>query len=347
MVPRLKRTKLASNRRGNRKRSLITLPELLRRGRMRHDIAVQTELNPLRRRRRIRTVTTRAVTPAVIPNLMTLCNGVCGLLSIVVCTNSIIQLPDAWPVFIAASLVFAGMFFDMMDGQVARKLKQSSLFGTQLDSLSDAVTFGVAPVFLLQAFDGYVPRLALLLIGILHFSCVLLRLARFNVQTDAADSHEFFTGLPSPAAAGVVAAFAIALVAQNRWLEEDVLPWYQQASPYVVNAMMIAVPIIVTIASLLMVSNVCYRHVANQWRKRKMGSYQKTRSVLIVAAAIVCGVLALPIAFCLFAFEAPIAALYNNLRSKKDVPRLALPDGPATNSPDATAASRPSSESNI
>ncbi len=312
MAPHLRQPKL-DNRRSSRKRRLITLPELLRRGRLRHDIAVQTELNPLRMRRRIRTVSRRKVTPAAIPNLLTLCNGICGLLSILFATNAIVELSQYWSILLAGSFVFGGMFFDMMDGQVARRLKQSSLFGAQLDSLSDAVTFGAAPVFLLLAFNDYLPKPALLLIGVTHFSCALLRLARFNVQTDETDTHEFFTGLPSPAAAGVIASFALALVAQERWLEEETFPWYADVSPTITSIMMILVPMIALIGSLLMVSNICYRHVANQWRKRKMRAYQITRTVVICVTAIVCGILALPLAFCLFAFEAPFAALYRKV----------------------------------
>lgn len=313
MALRLKQSKL-NNRRPTRKRRLITLPELLRRGRKRHDIALHSDWNPLRMRRRVRTVSRPAVSPAAIPNLLTLCNGLCGILSIVCSANSIFDLSHRWSMFAAAALIFGGMFFDMMDGQVARRLKQSSLFGTQLDSLSDAVSFGAAPVFLLLMFNTYLNPIVLLLIGMVHFSCVLLRLARFNVQTDAADTHEFFTGLPSPAAAGIIASFAISFVALYRWERVDAMQWAQDVGPYLQTIFMIAAPAVTLIASLLMVSNICYKHVANRWRKKRMGSYQWTRTIIICLTVLTCAELALLLAFCLFAFEAPIQTLFQKIR---------------------------------
>ena len=111
-------------------------------------------------------------------------------------------------------ILFA-MVFDMLDGYVARLSKTASDFGGELDSLCDVVSFGVTPAFLLLKLGpGWEPNQFLhqLLAGIaaLYFCCTALRLARFNVE-NAPDptSHKRLRGLPSPGAAGCVAAFAI------------------------------------------------------------------------------------------------------------------------------------------
>jgi hypothetical protein len=79
---------------------------------------------------------------------------------------------------------------------------------------------------------------------------------------------------------------------------------------------MIAAPAVTLIAALLMVSNVCYRHVANRWRKKRMGSYQWTRTVIIFLTVLTCAELALLSMFCLFAFEAPIQTVLQKIRDR-------------------------------
>src|SRR5271163_2766120 len=106
------------------------------------------------------------------------------------------------------------MVFDMLDGYVARLSKTASDFGGELDSLCDVVSFGVTPAFLLLKLGpGWdVPLWHQLLAGIaaLYFACTALRLARFNVENNPdPSSHKRFRGLPSPGAAGCIAALAI------------------------------------------------------------------------------------------------------------------------------------------
>ena len=106
------------------------------------------------------------------------------------------------------------MLFDALDGYAARLFKTASDFGGQLDSLCDAISFGVAPAFLLlrMGADWDMPliRQAMVVIAALYMVCAILRLARFNVENspDPA-SHKRFKGLPSPGAAGCVASRAV------------------------------------------------------------------------------------------------------------------------------------------
>ena len=145
----------------------------------------------------------------VLASTMTAMNGYMGVASIFA---SIAQ-DYKW----AATCILLAILFDVLDGFVARLTRTVSEFGKQLDSLCDAVSFGVAPAVLI--FMVYLPeglRLQLparaeelldktgAYIGIIYVICTLLRLARFN--TFQADLRDSFIGLPSPAAGGTLAA---------------------------------------------------------------------------------------------------------------------------------------------
>jgi CDP-diacylglycerol--serine O-phosphatidyltransferase len=105
---------------------------------------------------------------------------------------------------VAAISIFVAMILDGLDGRVARMTNTQSEFGVQYDSLSDMVSFGVAPalVMYLWAFEslGKVGLFA----AFVHTAGGALRLARFNTQVEVADKR-YFQGLPSPAAAAILA----------------------------------------------------------------------------------------------------------------------------------------------
>ena len=107
---------------------------------------------------------------------------------------------------LAVIAIFAAMFFDGLDGRVARLTNTQSDFGLQYDSLSDMVSFGIAPAFVAYAWGlNNLGNLGVAA-AFIYASCAALRLARFNVQSALADE-KYFTGLPSPAAAALVAGF--------------------------------------------------------------------------------------------------------------------------------------------
>ena len=106
----------------------------------------------------------------------------------------------------AALAIFAAMIFDGLDGRVARMTNTQSDFGVQYDSLSDMVSFGVAPAVVAYGWGvSDLGKLGLAAVFV-YASCAALRLARFNVQAEMADK-KTFTGLPSPVAAALVAGF--------------------------------------------------------------------------------------------------------------------------------------------
>jgi CDP-diacylglycerol--serine O-phosphatidyltransferase len=152
---------------------------------------------------------------AVIPTLLTLANGVCGFSALVWASKIDFTESTEWYFALSGWLIIAAMVCDALDGFVARLSRTASKFGGELDSLCDAISFGAAPAFLLLKVGPAKqpqPFLHQLLVGVatLYLVCVLLRLARFNVQntTDPA-GHKRFRGLPSPGAAGCIASLAI------------------------------------------------------------------------------------------------------------------------------------------
>lgn len=137
----------------------------------------------------------------VLPNLLTTLNMFFGFFAIIYAINGKVDY--------AAYAIVAGALFDQMDGRVARWTKSTSHFGAEYDSLSDLVTFGVAPAVLLFLWSlepfGRLGWLA----TFFYMACGALRLARFNVQVDAAPKG-YFQGLPIPMAAGIVASSVLA-----------------------------------------------------------------------------------------------------------------------------------------
>lgn len=135
-----------------------------------------------------------------IPNLFTVGNLFLGVLSIILAFN---DRADG-----AALLVIIAMLLDGLDGRVARALNVQSEFGKELDSLSDVISFGVAPAFIMYqaAFSTDVSEPLAWIITAIFPICGALRLARFNVIEGIPG---YFIGLPIPAAGGVLATLAL------------------------------------------------------------------------------------------------------------------------------------------
>ncbi|MBG6114141.1 MULTISPECIES: CDP-diacylglycerol--serine O-phosphatidyltransferase [unclassified Polaromonas] len=134
----------------------------------------------------------------ILPNLFTLAALFGGFYAIVMAMNGRFDQ--------AAIGVFCAMVLDSLDGRVARMTNTQSAFGEQMDSLSDMVSFGAAPALI-----AYIWALTSLgrwgwIGAFVYCACAALRLARFNVNTAVVDKR-FFQGLPSPAAAALVAGY--------------------------------------------------------------------------------------------------------------------------------------------
>lgn len=136
----------------------------------------------------------------VVPNIVTTANMFCGFYSMTAAMRGD-YVNASWAIILAA-------VFDLLDGRIARLAKATSPFGVQYDSLSDLISFGMAPAMLFYqwVFVAY-DRLGLLA-AFFFLACAALRLARFNINTDKVEK-QYFQGIPSPAAAGLVATFVI------------------------------------------------------------------------------------------------------------------------------------------
>ena len=146
----------------------------------------------------------RRQTVYLLPNLCTLTALFCGFYAVVQSMNKNFE--------VAALAIFIAMVFDGLDGRVARWTRTQSEFGAEFDSLSDMVSFGVAPA--LVAYEWALRSLGKLgwMVAFIYCACAALRLARFNTMLTHSDKR-YFIGLPSPSAA--------ALVASSVWLSRD------------------------------------------------------------------------------------------------------------------------------
>ena len=126
----------------------------------------------------------------MVPSLLTLGNAACGFASITLAANMSPEKIAEGGLYMAGLLIFIAMAFDALDGPVARLAKQTSDFGAQLDSMCDAVSFGVAPAFLMLKFSPqeFAASRILWAIAVLYVLCALLRLARFNLATDSGEA---------------------------------------------------------------------------------------------------------------------------------------------------------------
>lgn len=172
------------------------------------------------------------LTPSVIPNLFTSLNMFCGFLSILSASEGNFNYA-AWLIFIAAA-------FDALDGMVARLTNSASELGVELDSLSDIVSFGAAPSFLLYKTYFYSMGTWGIIISALPLIAGGFRLAKFNIQV-VGFSKSFFLGLPIPSSALTLASF--------------VLAFYNESFPQPISDFI--TPMILVL-SFLMISNIRY-----------------------------------------------------------------------------------------
>ena len=251
---------------------------------------------------------------AILPSLLTLGNAVCGFGCITYAAKVGPEMATPNDLYFAALLIFAAMVFDVLDGPVARFAKQTSAFGAQLDSLSDAISFGVAPAFLMLKFSQFSlvlfhPRL-LWVIAVLYLLCAVMRLARFNVTQDNEPAHEYFRGLPSPAAAGMVASLVVIAPGLERFTAPEMKESAQRMGEFLVTTTSTALPIVTLIVACLMVSRIRYPHVFNQFFR---GRHTYRQFVKVIFALVVVGLiheLAIPVVLFYFVISSPLRAAW-------------------------------------
>ncbi|KAL4797219.1 hypothetical protein BDV19DRAFT_49505 [Aspergillus venezuelensis] len=157
-------------------------------------------------------------------DLVTELNGFCGIMSVFSSLRYCLGDPsDHGAIWTALGFMPFGLFFDFMDGRIARWRKKSSLMGQELDSLADLISFGMAPASAAFALGIRTPLDHLFLT--FFVLCGLTRLARFNVTAavlpkDKSGKSKYFEGTPIPTTLGIV-AFMSYWVSQG-WILEDI-----------------------------------------------------------------------------------------------------------------------------
>lgn len=201
---------------------------------------------------------------SVVPSFFTLMNLLSGFMAI-------IQVYQGYLVY-AAWLIVLAAFFDVLDGFMARLTNGSSEFGMELDSLSDIVSFGVAPGFLIYSWlfaDS--TGLGLPLVVALPALCGAVRLARFNVEARD-DSPSFFRGLPIPAQAMMLVSFFLTFYERI-----EIFDIFKQGINVVI------IPVIV-ILSILMVSTLPFDKIP-RFKKGEMRE-QRRKIFLFIGYAL-------------------------------------------------------------
>jgi CDP-diacylglycerol--serine O-phosphatidyltransferase len=152
----------------------------------------------------------------ILPSIFTVANMLCGYYAILATFEGQVADFDN-----AARAIGIAFLFDTLDGRIARMMGTNSAFGREFDSLADVVSFGIAPAVLAYAWGvrslaavGLAGGLHLInlgwLVGFFFVGCCAWRLARFNIQGMAPGGNKYFAGMPTPAAAGMIAAVVYA-----------------------------------------------------------------------------------------------------------------------------------------
>ncbi|MBX3354984.1 MAG: phosphatidylcholine/phosphatidylserine synthase [Phycisphaeraceae bacterium] len=299
-------------------------------------------------RERVRRRRFRRVPPlSVAPTLLTLGNLLCGFAAIHYAALPIgpSQLFGWSTLTVAGAMIFLAMFFDALDGTVARLTRSASDFGAQLDSLADIVSFGVAPAYMMMRLVshyygpgwtetmGGAPSILgpdadstygkiIWAIAAIYVSCAALRLARFNIETPgvAEEDHRSFRGLPSPGAGGTVASLIV--------LHQHLLvkTFAEVAPPGFARASSLFIPLVTILCAGAMVSRIRYAHVVNRYLRGRRSFRFIVLLVVPLVAAILWLQVTMAIAFVLYALSGPWGALMR--RNRATVAMAAEASGP-------------------
>ena len=273
------------------------------------------------RRQRLKYIT-------ILPSLITILNGVLGFTAIIFAGegSGALSADPQIPFFTFGSttyfamsgyMILVAMIADILDGRLARRVKGTSSFGGQLDSLCDIISFGVAPAYLmLNVLEYEVAAIGLAderflqrfiwLSAAAYISCAAIRLARFNVENEEDESaHMSFMGLPTPAAAGVIVSLVI--------FHQETLRTF---------AIICILPFMALGMSILMVSRIRYPHILNQYLRGKKPFAHLIRILLLLIFVFVSIQAALVVVFCGFVANSVLRWLYYRISVSRTLARL-------------------------
>jgi len=237
-----------------------------------------------------------------VPSLFTLGNLSCGFFSILAASKGNFAQ--------AGWLILFAMVFDMFDGRMARLLGTESEFGVEMDSLADAVSFCTAPAMLMYFFVLHTQPLWGAPIACVYACFGVLRLAKFNSMALAGEgSKKYFSGLPTPAAAAILASFAISYSIMVGDMSGHNIRLLTAYLPHLYNFVWFAMLVL----SLLMVSNIPYAAFKNK-REKRMGVWTLLLLVFLVVMLIRFPQDVIFIVFSLYVLFGLLAVLYRAFR---------------------------------
>ncbi len=229
----------------------------------------------------------------LLPNLFTTAALFCGFYAVLASMNGRFEQ--------AAIAIFAAMILDGLDGRVARLTHTQTAFGAEYDSLSDMVAFGLAPSLVMYVWSlqglGKFGWLA----AFIYTAAAALRLARFNTQVGTADKR-FFQGLPSPAAAAIIAG-SVWVAVDNGIKGEDI--------SYIAGILTVA-------TGLLMVSNIRYNSFKDVDFRGKIPFFMVVVVMLGFAVLLLQPPLVLFLIFFSYAVSGPVLTLTHLKRRKAE-----------------------------
>ena len=205
----------------------------------------------------------------ILPNLFTATNLALGIKAITLVLENEQHYKQA------AECLILAMVFDVFDGLIARITKTTSRFGIEFDSLADLVSFGVAPAIMVYRYalsSGNIGKFGFL-ICVVYAGCAALRLARFNSRIE--DETKSFSGIPTPAAAGVIATYFMLVGAGYipQSMTEFIAHW--------------VLPFVAVALGVLMVSTIRFPAPAKQdiWRKHPFRYLALAAGIIVLIVA--------------------------------------------------------------
>ncbi|MBU6158417.1 MAG: CDP-diacylglycerol--serine O-phosphatidyltransferase [Bacteroidetes bacterium] len=211
-----------------------------------------------------------------IPNLFTLLNLVLGSVAVILILQTEDHLPEN--MVLGAALIYCAAIIDFLDGFIARWMNAASEMGKQLDSLSDAVSFGLAPSLIvyqllrlsyMQSSNGMATSFWLLLPALFIACCAVWRLAKFNVDQRQSVS---FRGVPTPITALMFASFPLIL-------------WFEQGGAAALLLQKVVLYGLTLVAGLLMISDIPMMSL--KWSGGSMKKYLPQLMLLVFSVVLI------------------------------------------------------------
>lgn len=248
-----------------------------------------------------------------IPNALTLCNSLCGFAAILY-TLRAYEKPTheaLWVFVVSSIMIFSAMIFDAFDGFAARLLDAASLHGIQMDSLSDMVTFGVAPATLVAIMThclrdwslNRTQEIWVYLLCSVYLGGAALRLATYNVHAMLEKkSSDKFSGLPSPGAAAAICVVVFFAYAWCGTTEE------------MVRRLAFLLPGYAALLGVLMTSSIPYTHAAKWLLSVRRSRKRLVMLIVMIVIAVIFRTAGLAALVTAYVLSGPVLVIVQSLR---------------------------------